>query len=141
MLATQLCLTLCDSMTVPARLFCPWDSLGKNAGVGCHALLQGIFLTQGLTLCLLHWQMDSLSSESAGRPSILLGMLRKSSLQKKGSELLPATGWRGQNRPVGSSWLGFGCLFWAVHGLTGLHVKSESVCHSVVSKSFQLHGL
>ena len=34
----------------PARLFCPWDSPGKNTGVGCHALLppQGIFLTQGL---------------------------------------------------------------------------------------------
>ena len=25
----------------------PWDSPGKNTGVGCHALLQGIFLTQG----------------------------------------------------------------------------------------------
>ena len=24
-----------------------WDSPGKNTGVGCHALLQGIFLTQG----------------------------------------------------------------------------------------------
>ena len=23
----------------------PWDSPGNNAGVGCHALLQGIFLT------------------------------------------------------------------------------------------------
>ena len=30
--------------TVAARLLCPWDSPGKNAGVGCHALLQGIFL-------------------------------------------------------------------------------------------------
>ena len=28
----------------PARLLCPWDSPGKNIGVGCHALLQGIFL-------------------------------------------------------------------------------------------------
>ena len=27
----------------PARLLCLWDSPGKNAGVGCHALLQGIF--------------------------------------------------------------------------------------------------
>ena len=27
----------------------PWDSLGKNTGVGCHALLQGTFLTQGST--------------------------------------------------------------------------------------------
>ena len=34
------------------------DSLGKNTGVGGHALLQGIFLIQGLNpylLCLLHW--------------------------------------------------------------------------------------
>ena len=40
--------TLCD----------PRDSPGKNAGVGCHALLQGIFLTQELNLHLLylfHW--------------------------------------------------------------------------------------
>ena len=31
----------------PARLFCPWNSPGKNTGVGSQALLQGIFLTQG----------------------------------------------------------------------------------------------
>ena len=30
----------------PARLLSPWDSLGKNTGVGCHAFLQGIFPTQ-----------------------------------------------------------------------------------------------
>ena len=33
--------TLCDPME-PARLLCPWDFPGKNAGVGCHFLLQGI---------------------------------------------------------------------------------------------------
>ena len=47
----------------PARLLCLWDSPGKNTGVGCHFLLQGIFLIQGLNpclLCLLHWQVDSL---------------------------------------------------------------------------------
>ena len=32
----------------PIRLLCPWDSPGKNTRVGCHSLLQGIFLTQGL---------------------------------------------------------------------------------------------
>ena len=31
----------------PARLFGPWNSPGKNSGVGFHALLQGIFLNQG----------------------------------------------------------------------------------------------
>ena len=42
------------------RLLCPQDSPGKNTGMGCHALLQGIFLTQGLKPCLLHWQAGSL---------------------------------------------------------------------------------
>ena len=32
---------------VDTRLLCPWDPPGKNTGVGCHFLLQGIFLTQG----------------------------------------------------------------------------------------------
>ena len=55
----------------PTRLLCPWNSLGKNTGVGCHALLQGIFLTQGLILhllCLLHWQVGSLPLVSPGKP-------------------------------------------------------------------------
>ena len=30
----------------PPRLLCPWNSPGKNTGVGCHFQLQGIFLTQ-----------------------------------------------------------------------------------------------
>ena len=30
----------------PARFLYPWDSLGKSTGMGCHALLQGIFLSQ-----------------------------------------------------------------------------------------------
>ena len=49
----QSCLTLCDPVDwmYPATLLCPWDSPGKNTGVGCHAL-QGIFLTQGSNLSL-----------------------------------------------------------------------------------------
>ena len=38
---------------LPARLHCPWDSIGKNTGVGCHALLQGTFWPQGWNLHLL----------------------------------------------------------------------------------------
>ena len=38
----------------PARLLCPWDSPGKNTGVGCHSLLQGIFPTQGSNQGLLY---------------------------------------------------------------------------------------
>ena len=37
----------------PARLLCPWDTPDKNTGVGCHAVLQGIFLTQESDLHLL----------------------------------------------------------------------------------------
>ena len=49
----------------PARLLCPWDFLGKNTTVGCHALLQGIFLTQGLNLHLLlcRWVLYCLATE------------------------------------------------------------------------------
>ena len=46
-----------------ARLLCPWSFPGKNTGVGCHFLLEGVFHTQGSNphlLCLLHWQADSL---------------------------------------------------------------------------------
>ena len=32
----------------------PWDSPGKNTGVGCHFLLQGYFPTQGWNLGFLH---------------------------------------------------------------------------------------
>ena len=38
----------------PTRLLCPRGSPRKNTGVGFHALLQGIFPTQGLNLWRLH---------------------------------------------------------------------------------------
>ena len=38
----------------PTRLLCPWDSPGKNTRVGCHFLLQGIFLTQESNPGLMH---------------------------------------------------------------------------------------
>ena len=50
-LVAKLCLTLATTWT---RLRCPWDSPGKNTGVGCYFLFQGIFLTQELNLGLLH---------------------------------------------------------------------------------------
>ena len=48
-----------------------WDSPGKHAGAGCHALLQGLFLTQGSNLRLLHlshWQAGSLPLVPPGKP-------------------------------------------------------------------------
>ena len=53
-LVAQSCLTLCDPMDCsPPGSSVHGDSPGKNTGVGCHALLQGIFLTQGSNPCLL----------------------------------------------------------------------------------------
>ena len=43
-----------------ARLLYPRNFPDKNTGVGCHFLLQAIFLIQGLNPSLLHWQADSL---------------------------------------------------------------------------------
>ena len=54
-----------------ARLLCPWDPPGKNTLVGCHALLQGIFPSQGSNLHhlhLLHWQVGSLQLVPPGKP-------------------------------------------------------------------------
>ena len=53
-LVAQSCLTLFDPMdySLPGSTV-HGDSPGKNNGVGCHALLQGIFWTQGLNPCLL----------------------------------------------------------------------------------------
>ena len=55
----------------PARLLCPWGFPGKNTGVDCHVLLQGIFLTQGSDLrllCLLPLQVGSLPLIPPGSP-------------------------------------------------------------------------
>ena len=56
-LITKSCLILLRPHGLqPARFLCPWDFSGKNTGVGCHAVLQGVFLTQGSDPPLLHWQ-------------------------------------------------------------------------------------
>ena len=49
--------TLCNPMD---SSLCSWDSSGKTTGGDSHSLLQGIFLTQGSNLGLLHWQVGSL---------------------------------------------------------------------------------
>ena len=68
----QSCLTTCDPMdcSLPGSLV-HGDSPGKNTRVGCQALLQGIFPTQGSNLqllCLLHWQVGSLPLAPPGKP-------------------------------------------------------------------------
>ena len=53
-----------DSFATPRTVACQvplsMGFSGKNTGVGCHFLLQGIFPTQALNPHLLHWQAASL---------------------------------------------------------------------------------
>ena len=55
---SESCSVMSDSLRPhelqPTRLLCQWDSPGKNTGVGCHFLLQDIFLTQGSIWGLPH---------------------------------------------------------------------------------------
>ena len=63
-LIAQSCLTsLRPHGLKPARLLCPWDFPDKITEVGCHSVLQGIFLNQGSNPGLLHllrWRAGSL---------------------------------------------------------------------------------
>ena len=51
---TSVVLTLRPHGLQSAKLLCPWDFPGKNTGVGCHALFQGISPAQGSNLSLLN---------------------------------------------------------------------------------------
>ena len=62
----QLCPILCNP------ILWTWGSPGKNTGVGCHCLLQGIFPTQGSNPHLSHllnWQVGSLPLTPPGKPA------------------------------------------------------------------------
>ena len=61
------CPTLQPHGLQPARIFCPWNFSGKNTGVGCYFLLQGIYPTQVWSLGLLHWQA---SGQDQGKPKM-----------------------------------------------------------------------
>ena len=68
---TQSCPTLCDLTDYkPTRLRCPWNSSGKNTGVDCHSLLQGIFLTQGSNPGLLRCRQILHCLSNQGSPSV-----------------------------------------------------------------------
>ena len=69
--AAKSCLTfLLPHGLYPIGLLCPWDFPGKNTGVGCNFLLQGILPTLGSNLGLLHCRQTFLPSEPPGKPSV-----------------------------------------------------------------------
>ena len=69
----------------PTRLLCAWNSPGKNAGVGCHCLFQGIFLTQGSNPGLLHCRQLYHLSHQGSLPDIKLATSIGSSKMQKSS--------------------------------------------------------
>ena len=72
-LVAQLCLTLCDPMDCsPPGSSVHGDSPGKNTGVGCHALLQGIFPIQGSNQGLLHGRQIPYQLSYQGSPSTII---------------------------------------------------------------------
>ena len=69
-LVAQSCLTLCIPMDCrPPGSSVHGDFPGKNTGVGCHALLQGIFPTQGLNPSLPHCRQILYSLSHQGSPN------------------------------------------------------------------------
>ena len=72
-LVAQSCLTLCDPIDCsPPGFSVHGDSPGRNTGVGCHALLQGIFPTQGSNPGHPHcrWILYGLSHEGSPRSGL-----------------------------------------------------------------------
>ena len=63
-----MCLTLCDPWSVAHPALRSWNSPGKNTGVCCHALLQGIFLTRvNLVSCVFCTAGEFFTTESLGK--------------------------------------------------------------------------
>ena len=82
---TQSCPTLCDPVDCsPLRLLCPWDSPGKNTGVGCHFLLQGIFLTQGSNPGLPHCRQTLYPLSRQGSPRAVVVLTTSSNISHIG---------------------------------------------------------
>ena len=112
----------------PTRLLCPWDFSGRNTRVGCHFLLQGIFLTQGLNPHLLqeilHWQAGSLPLSHLGRQEYRSGLLFLSPGDHVLSELFAMTH---------LSWV---ALHGMAHSFSDLHKPlrhNEAVIHVAVT--------
>ena len=83
----------------PPRLFCPWDSPGKNTEVGSRSLLQGVFLTQGSNLGLTAG--ESFTIWVIRKPGVYMAMIKKRSiLWLKGGLAtefsMPRTKWKGR---------------------------------------------
>ena len=113
----QSCLTLCN----PVDCSLPGSSVhgdfsGKSTGVGCHFLLQGIFLDQGSSPRLPHWQADALPLSHRGSQEVEQESLLKSSVSYQSRR--QASGGRGWGKR------GWGWASGRVRAAAELHAPS-----------------
>ena len=85
----QSCMTLWPHGLWPTRLLHPWDFPGKNTGVGCHFLLQGIFPTQGLNPGLLHCRQTLYPLSHQGSPTVYVPLPNKNPIASQISRIRP----------------------------------------------------
>ena len=69
----------------PTRLLCPWDSPGKNPGVGCHFLLQCMKVKSESEVASIHKHRVKLVLEKAGKPETKLPTSTESSKKQESS--------------------------------------------------------
>ena len=62
-----------NGLTYLKWLLCPWNPPGRNTGVGCYFLLQGIFPTQGSNMGLLHCRQMLYHLSHQGNPLEIQG--------------------------------------------------------------------
>ena len=83
-LVSQSCSTLCDPWIVACQAPLSMEiSPGKNTGVGCHALLQGIFPTEGLNPGLLHCRQILYYLSHQGSPALPSTIINETSMYFK----------------------------------------------------------
>ena len=84
--------------TAAPQLLCPWGFPSKNTGMGCQALLQGIFPTQGWNACLLclpAWAGGVFTVRATWEAHTSGGGFREPTLQRQ----MPSAGLGGSARP------------------------------------------
>ena len=89
-----------DCSLLGPRLLCPWNFPGNSTGVGCHSLLQGIFLTQGCNTGLPQCRqtLDRVSHWGSTRSQTTVGELEADCIQRLAKCTWPSQG------PVWSPW-------------------------------------
>ena len=107
----------------PTRVFLPWDSPGKDTGVGCHFLLQGIFPTQGSNPGLLHCRQTLYHLSHQGSPKSLYCLIIRINISPVGGgRESQKHEWEVQRKTLKNRCF----LVWPVHEMAGVEVIFSS---------------